>query len=276
MEGYTAAYDVAENAGISHKRQLNPKGTSVMKLSTIVAGSAASVLLLHGLAFAQQQSDQQGQGQQLSNREVKQFMSGVERDVNQIVQSGDISRLRPWTQSHVADNAVLNRTNSIETEGHSRVISSVTITKPDLLRLQHFAFSNLSEKMNNIEDFHLRIQVLNVEPVGDSAAIVKTRLTERATLVPHRGEGGSRFSEQREGQRGEFTTGQGPKSEMQAEEDEEEMSRQHGRQQPSRGQQGGVQLESQATCTHMLQRNKDSGRLQIGMGICDATTQAEL
>ena len=243
-----------------------------MKLSTIIAGSAAA-LLLHGFAFAQQQSDQQGQGQQLSNREVRQFMSGIERDVTQIVQSGDLSRLRPWTQSHVADSAVLNRTNSIETEGHSRVISSVTITKPDLLRLQRFALSNLSEKLNNIEDFHLRIQVLNVEPVGDSAAIVKTRLTERATLT-HRGEAGGRFSEQREGQRGEFTTGQGPKSEMQPEEEEEAMPRQHGRQQP-RGQQASVQLESQATCTHMIERNKDSGRLQIGMGICDATTEAQ-
>jgi hypothetical protein len=241
-----------------------------MKLSTIIAGSAAS-LLLHGFAFAQQQSDQQGQAQQLSNREVRQFMSGIERDVTQIVQSGDLSRLRPWTQSHVADNAVLNRTNSIETEGHSRVMSSVTITKPDLLRLQRFALSSLSEKLTNIEDFRLRIQVLNVEPVGDSAAIVKTRLTERATLT--RGEGG-RFSEQREGQRGEFTTGQGPKSEMQAEEEEETMPRQRGRQQPH-GQQASVQLESQATCTHMIERNRDSGRLQIGMGICDATTEAQ-
>jgi hypothetical protein len=246
-----------------------------MKFSTIIAGSVAS-LLLHGLAFAQQQSDQQGQGQQLSSREVRQFMSAIERDVTQIVQSGDLSRLRPWTQSHVADNAVLNRTNAIETEGHSRVISSVTITKPDLLRLQRFALSNLSEKLSNIEDFHLRIQVLNVEPVGDSAAIVKSRLSERATLTPRRGEGGGRFSEQRESQRGEFTTGQGPRSEMQAEEEPEEgMPRQRGRQQPYHGQQGSVQLESQATCTHMIERNRDSGRLQIGMGICDATTEAQ-
>src|SRR5579871_3334496 len=64
----------------STRPQRNSVRNSVMKLSTIIAGSAAS-LLLHGFAFAQQQSDQQGQGQQLSNREVRQFMSGIERDV---------------------------------------------------------------------------------------------------------------------------------------------------------------------------------------------------
>lgn len=239
-----------------------------MKLSTIVAGSAASVLLLHGFAFAQQQ----GQGQQLSNREVRQFVSGIERDVNQMVQSGDLSRLRPWTQSHVADHAVLNRTNTMETEGHSRVISSVTITKPDLMRLQRFVLSNMSEKLSNIEDYRLDIQVQNVEPVGDSAAIVKSRITERATITSRR-EGG-RFSQQREGQRGEFTTGQSPKSEMQSEEDiDEGMPRQRGRQQTSRGQ--NVQLELQATCTHLIERSRDAGRLQIGMGVCDATTEAQ-
>lgn len=238
-----------------------------MKLSTIVAGSAASVLLLSGFAFAQQQ----GQGQQLSNREVRQFVSGIERDVNQIVQSGDLSRLRPWTQSHVADHAVLNRTNMMETEGHSRVMSSVTLTKPDLLRLQRFVLSNMSEKLNNIEDYRLDIQVQNVEPVGDSAAIVKSRVTERATVTSHH-EGG-RYGEQREGQRGEFTTGQGSKSEMQSEEEEEGMPRQRGRQQTSHGQ--GVQLELQANCTHMIERSKDSGRLLIGMGVCDATTEAQ-
>src|SRR5947209_1506248 len=100
---------------------------NVMKLSTIVAGSAASVLLLNGPAFSQQQPPQpqqqfqQGQGQPISNREVRQFVSGIERDVNQMVQSRDLSRLRQWTQNHVADHAVLNRTNTIETEGHSRV-----------------------------------------------------------------------------------------------------------------------------------------------------------
>src|SRR5215468_1675014 len=101
-------------------------------LSTIVAGSAASVLMLSGFAFSQQQPQQQqqyqqppqqqqqyqqGQAQQLTSREVRQFMSQIEREINQMVQTGNVSRLRQWTQNHVADHAVFSRTNSIETEG---------------------------------------------------------------------------------------------------------------------------------------------------------------
>jgi hypothetical protein len=246
-----------------------------MNVKTIVAGSAASVLLLlTGSAFAQQEQQyQQGQGgQQLSNREVRQFVNGIERDVNQMVQSGDLSRLRQWTQNNVADHAVLSRTNSIETEGHSRLMSSVTVTKPDLMRLQRFVFGNMSERLSNLDDFRLEIQVLNVEPVGDSAAIVKSRVTERATLAARRGEGGGRMGEQHNRDR-DFTTGAGPRSEMQDE--EEEGQQRHGRQ-ANRGQQGGVRVESQATCTHLIERNRDAGRLQIGMGVCDATTEAQL
>jgi hypothetical protein len=258
-----------------------PQGNNTMKLSTIAAGSAASVLLMSGYAFAQQQQSQQqqyqqGQGQQLGNREVRQFFSGIERDVNQMVQSGDLSRLRQWTQNHVADHAILNRTNSIETEGHSRIISSATVTKPDLMRLQRFVLSSLSEKLNNVDDFRFDIQVMNVEPVGDSAAIVKSRISEHATLTPRRGDGGGRLGQQGDSQH-ESTTGQGPRRpDMQAGEDfEDGQYRQRGRQQ-SRGQQGSVQVESQSVCSHLVERNKDSGQLQIGMGVCDATTEAQL
>jgi hypothetical protein len=239
-----------------------------MKLSTIVAGSAASVLLLSGLAFAQQQQFQQGQGQPITSREVRQFVSGIERDVNQMVQSRDLSRLRQWTQSHVADHAVLSRTNTIETEGHSRVMSSVTITKPDLMRLESLVISGMSEKLNSLQDYRLNIQVQHVEPVGDSAAIVKSHIRETATITPHQGEGG------RTGQREhDMTTGQAPQSETG--EEYEEGQRQHSRQ-GFHGQQGSVQIELNATCTHMVERNRDSGRLQFGMAICDATTEAQM
>jgi hypothetical protein len=249
----------------------------MIKLSTIVAGSAASILALHGFAIAQsqqyQQQYQQGQGQQLSNREVRQFMSGIERDVNQMVQSGDLSRLRQWTQNSVADHAVLNRTNSIETEGHSRVMSSVTITKPDLIRLQRFVLSSMSEKLANVDDFRLEVQVQNVEPVGDSAAIVKSRITERATLTAHHGEGGGRMGQQHEQRDHDFTTGQGQQPEMQGDDFEEGQRQGH---QMNHGQQGAVKIESEAQCTHLIERNRDGGRLQIGMGVCDATTEAQL
>jgi hypothetical protein len=242
-------------------------------LSTIVAGSAASVLMLNGFAFAQQQSQQQqqyqqSQTQQLTNREVRQYMSQIERDINQIVQSGNLSRLRQWTQNNVADNAVLNRTNAIETEGQSRAISSITITKPDLLRLQRFVLSGMSDKLNAVEDFRLDIQVVNVQPVGDSAALVKSRVSERARLAPRQGEIGSRMGQQRE-----FTTGQAPEGQV-AEDFEDVQPRGQQRGRPlTRG--AGLQLESQATCTHLIERSGDAGRLQIAMGICDAQTDAQ-
>jgi uncharacterized protein YdeI (BOF family) len=162
-------------------------------LPAAIMGSVASVLLLNGFAFGQQQSQQQqqyqqGPTQQLTVREARQFMSGIERDINQMVQTGNLSRLRQWTQNNIADNAVFNRTSSIETEGQSRAVASITITKADLLRLQSFVLSGMTEKLNLVEDFRLDIHVLNIQPVGDSAAIVKSRVSERATLAPPQGE----------------------------------------------------------------------------------------
>jgi hypothetical protein len=245
-------------------------------LSTIAAGSAASILVLNGFALAQQQSQQQqqyqqSQTQQLTSREVRQFVSQMERDINQMVQTGNLSRLRQWTQNNVADNAVFSRTNAIETEGQSTLVGAITITKPDLLRLQRFVLSGMSEKLNSVEDFQLDIHVVNIWPVGDSAAIVKSRVSERATLVPPQREYGGRVGEQRE-----FTTGQGPGAQAGEEfEDEQPHGQQRGRQ-PSRGQRAGVQLEAEATCTHLIERNRDAGRLQIAMGICNAQTSAQL
>jgi hypothetical protein len=40
-------------------------------------------------------------------------------------------------------------------------------------------------------------------------------------------------------------------------------------------QQGRAQLETQATCTHLLERNQNSGNIQIVMGVCNAETRAQ-
>lgn len=111
-----------------------------------------------------------------------------------MVQTGNLSRLRQWTQNNIADNAVFNRTSSIETEGQSRAVASITITKPHLLRLQSFVLSGMTEKLNLVENFRLDIHVLNIQPVGDSAAIVRPRVSERAMLAPPQGESGDRKS----------------------------------------------------------------------------------
>jgi hypothetical protein len=222
--------------------------------------------MLNGFAFAQQQSQQQqqypqGPTQQLTIGEARQFMSGIERDINQMVQMGNLSRLRQWTQSNIADNAVFNRTNSIETEGHSMAVASITITKPDLLRLQRFALSGMSERLNSVEDFRLDIHVVNIQPVGDSAAIVKSRVSERATLAPRQAEFGGRGGQQRE-----FTTGQGPGAQEYEDFEESQQRGQQRSRQSTRGQQGGLQLEAEATCTYLIERNRASAAFRSRWG----------
>jgi len=102
--------------------------------------------------------------------------------------------------------------------------------------------------------------VLNIQPIGDSAAIVKSRVSERATLMSPQGESGGRV-----GQQHEFTTGQGRDARA-GEEFEDEQSRSQQRRQSTRGQQGSLQLEAEATCTHLIERNRDAGRIQIANG----------
>jgi hypothetical protein len=234
--------------------------------------------MMSGFAFAQSQQQppyqpqsqyQQSQPQQLTSREVRQFVGQIAGEINQMVQTRNLSRLREWTQNHVADNAVFSKTNSIETEGQSRAIGSMTITKPDLLRLQRFVLSGMSERLNSVEDFRLDMQVVNVRPVGDSAAIVKSRVSEKATLAPGQAEFGGRPGRQRD-----FTTGQAPGARSDEDFEDSQQRGQHSRQ-TGRGQQAAVQLESHATCTYLIERNRDAGRLQIAMGICDAQTDAE-
>src|SRR5579871_2118201 len=267
------------------------RGTMQMKsFPTIVAGSAATVLMLNGLAFAQQppqqqqQQPQQGQTQQLSNRDVRQFMTQIERDINQMMQTGNTSRLRQWTQSHVADNAVFSGTRSIVGEGQSKLFAAATITKQDLLRLQHFALSSMPELLGSPQEYRLNIQVVNIQPVGDSAALVKSHISESRTLGGGRGEFGGRTGQGefggRMGQREQqFTTGQGQESQGDefAEEEGTQQSFGRGGQQrgAQRGQQAGLQLETHATCSHLVEQNRSSGRVQIAMGICEAETDTQ-
>src|SRR5258708_18989910 len=136
-----------------------------------------------------------------------------------MVQTGNLARLTQRSKINIADTAVFNRNTSIETEGQSRAVGSMTITKPDLLRLQRFVLSGMSERLNSVEDFRLDIQVLNIQPVGDSAAIVKSRVSERAKMVsPPGGSGGPA------GQQPKIPTGLGTDARA-GEEFEDEQSR---------------------------------------------------
>jgi hypothetical protein len=237
-----------------------------------LAGTIMSGLMLTTAASAQQSTQQQTPqqqdqaGAQLSNREARQFMQRVERDVNQIMQSGNLDRLRQWTQTTIADGAVFSGTREFNADGQRKVFMSATLTKQDIVRLARLALGTMSEFSDLQQDFNFNIQVLNVQPIGDSAALVKTRVTESQTIGGARTTGTARFGQDRQDQ---FTQGAGERDA-----DDQVSRRQRGQQFGQRGQQqGGAQLETQAMCTHLLKRSDDGGRIQVAMQTCDAETQ---
>jgi hypothetical protein len=232
-----------------------------------LAGTVVTGLLLTTAASAQQptqqQTPQQQQdqaGQQLSNREARQFMQRVERDINQIMQSGNLDRLRQWTQATIADGAVFSGTREFNADGQRKVFVSATLTKQDIMRLARLAMGTMSEFSDLQQDFNFNIQVLNVQPIGDSAALVKTRVTESQTVGGPRTTGTARQDQ--------FTQGAGERDA-----DDQFTRRQRGQQFGQRGQQQGLQLETQAMCTHLLKRSDDGGRIQVAMQTCEAETQ---
>jgi hypothetical protein len=248
-----------------------------MKRFVFLAGTVVSSLMLTTAVYAQQptqqQSPQQQQdqsGQQLSNREARQFMQRVERDVNQIMQSGNLDRLRQWIQTTIADGAVFSGTREFNADGQRKLFASATLTKQDILRLERLALGSMSEFSELQQDFNFNIQVLNVQPVGDSAALVKTRVTESRTIGGSRTTGTARFGQrqQADDRQDQFTQGAGDRDA-----DDQVGRRQRGQQFGQRGQQQGAQLETQAMCTHLLKRSDDGGRIQVAMQTCDAETQ---
>jgi uncharacterized protein YneF (UPF0154 family) len=240
-----------------------------------LAGTVVSGLMLTTAVYAQQptqqpnpqqqqtQQQQDQSGQQLSNREVRQFMQRVERDVNQIMQSGNLDRLRQWTQATIADGAVFTGTREFNADGQRKVFVNATLTKQDIMRLARLAMGTMSEFSDLQQDFNFNIQVLNVQPIGDSAALVKTRVTESQTI------GGPRTTGARVGQ-DQSTQGAGDRDA-----DDQVSRRQRGQQFGQRGQQQGAQLETQAMCTHLLKRSEDGSRIQVAMQTCDAETQLQ-
>jgi len=240
-----------------------------------LAGTIMSGLMLTTAASAQQPSQQQTpqqqqdqSGQQLSNREARQFMQRVERDVTQIMQSGNLDRLRQWTQATIADGAVFTGTREFNADGQRKVFMSATLTKQDIMRLARLAMGTMSEFSELQQDFNFNIQVLNVQPIGDSAALVKTRVTESQTIGGPRTTGTARFGQRQQfdDRQDQFTQGAGDRDA-----DDQFTRRQRGQQQ--RGQQQSAQLETQAMCTHLLKRSDDGGRIQVAMQTCDAETQ---
>jgi hypothetical protein len=198
-------------------------------------------------------------------------MQRVERDINQIMQSGNLDRLRQWTQSNVADGAVFTGTREFYADGQRKLFVSANLTKQDLLRLERLVLGSMSEFSDLHQNFNLNIQVLNVQPIGDSSALVKTRVSETSTIETPGTSGAGRFGQrqQSDDRQDQFTQGAGQRDA----DDQQFGRRQRGQQFAQRGPQGPLQIETQATCTHLLRRSEDGGRIQVAMQNCDAETQ---
>src|SRR5262245_59409201 len=254
-----------------------------MKRLVFLAGTIVSGLMLTTAVYAQQPTQQQIQQQQqqqqeqlgqsqLSSREVRQFMQRVERDINQILQSGNLDRLRQWTQSNIADGAVFSGTREFYVDGQRKLSVNATLTKQDIMRLQRLAMGSMPEFSDLQQDSNFNIQVLSVQPIGDSAALVKTRVTESRTIGGPRTTGSARFGQRQQfdDRQDQVTQGAGDRDA----DDQQSNRRQRGQQFGQRGQQGTVQLETQGLCTHLLRRD-DGGRIQVAMQTCDAETQLQ-
>ena len=250
-----------------------------MKRLVFLAGTIVSGLMLTTAVYAQQPTQQQIQPQQqqqdqsqLSSRDVRQFMQRVERDINQIMQSGNFDRLRQWTQSNIADGAVFSGTREFYVDGQRKLSVNATLTKQDIMRLERLAMGSMPEFSDLQQDSNFNIQVLSVQPIGDSAALVKTRVTENKTIGGSRTSGSGRFGQRQQfdDRQDQATQGAGDRDA----DDQQSNRRQRGQQFGQRGQQGTVQLETQGLCTHLLRRD-DGGRIQVAMQTCDAETQLQ-
>src|SRR5262249_6750793 len=243
-----------------------------MKHFVLLAGTIVSGLMLTAATYAQQPpqqqipQQQQQQDQQISNREARQFMQRVERDINQIMQSGNLDRLRQWTQNNIADGAVFTGTREFFADGQRKLFVSANLTKQDMLRLERFVLGSMSEFSDLHQNFNLNIQVLNVQPIGDSSALVKTRVTETSTIENPGTTGAGRFGQrqQSDDRQDQLTQGAGQRDA----DDQQFGRRQRGQQFAQRGPQGPLQIETQATCTHLLRRSDDGGRIQVAMQNC--------
>ena len=165
----------------------------------LLVGTAMSALMVCATSFAQQpgsqqfqnpmqqNSNQQGEQQgRLSPREVRTYFRQVEGQINQAVQSGNARRLEQWTQNNIANGA--NFQAVIEIGGQNgpgrtpKEIRVLSLNKNDMLRRQQVAFSMAPQFLNMVENYDLGIRLVNVQPIGNDAAVVKTRISESGTI----------------------------------------------------------------------------------------------
>lgn len=284
----------------------------------LFVSTAMSTLILCGTASAQQtgaqpyqnmpqqNSAQQGgqEGRQMSPREVHAYFRQVEDQINQAVQSGNARQLQQWTRNNFADGA--NFQAVIEIGGQNgpgrtpKEIRVLSLNKNDMLNRQQVALSIAPQFLNMVENYDLGIHVVSVQPVGNDAAVVKTRIRESGTIGGNGrqlGQNGTQGMGPPEPQNQEQDQGFQPgrsdgsrfrgqdESQDEAENEAQNGSQIHGQDQGFQGgrpdggsqRQGGaiqgVSFEANAECTELLQRDPNSGHLVIGLSNCMGAMQ---
>ncbi len=260
-------------------------GTAV---STLALCGAVSAQQPGGQQFgntSQQNSNQGGQQQQISPGEVRSYFRQVENQINQAVQSGNPQSLHQWTQNNIADSA--NFQAVIEIGGQNSVgagpkeIRVLSLSKNDMLRRQRAAFSLAPEILNMVENYDLGIRVQNVHPIGNDAAVVKTRISETGTIGNASGrQFGANSGMETQGMGPQQGQSQGRNEQSQAQNQDAQGGpwgargfRQRTGQTSGQGQGQGVSFDAEAECTQLVQRDPNSGRLTIGLSNCTGEMQ---
>lgn len=269
-------------------------------IRVLLVGTAMSTLALCGTVSAQSPSGQQfndtqqnsaqsgQQGQQISPGEVRSYFRQVENQVNQAVQSGNPQRMQQWTQTNIADGANFQAVVTIGGQGSlggSREIRILSFSKNDMVRRQQAALSFAPNFLSRIGNYDLGIRVQSIQPVGDAAAVVKTRISESGTI------GVNPTGRQFGANQGMETQGMGPaqgqsqaqgqdQSQDQAQNNDQNGNSPRFRQRMAQlqGQMGqtqarGISFNADAECTQLVQRDQNSGRLTIGLSNCNAEMQ---
>ena len=251
--------------------------TCAVRLAATVA-----ILLLPAAASAQQWQQRQGtgqsqgQGQQQSSRnqgieqEVRAFLQQTEQRISRAVQQGDEGALRDMTENHVADSANFAVTMQVSGSGRTpKGMRTSVADKQDMLRRQAAMMSLMPDMLNMVQNYDLSIRVLDVEPIGDNAAVVKTRISESATLgsrqvatstdAPNRqsfNRAGTSSTAQFDQQTAATGAGSGLQSGSQ--------------QRDSQTRRQSMSFNAIADCTQLIQRDRTENKLMIGISNCSA------
>jgi len=258
----------------------------------------------------QQSPTQQGgqEGQQISPREVHAYFQQVENQVTQAIQSGNARQLAQWTQANIANSANFQAVIQIGGQnrpgGAAKEIRVLSLNKNDMVRRQLVALSIAPQFLSLIGNYDLGIRVLNVQPVGNDAAVVKTRISESGTIGGNRGQTGRNFAPTTQGPTTQGMGSSEPESEAQdqgpqpgqsgasrlraqreAQEESQSQAQNQGAQGgrwggglqgqggPIQGSMQGLSFEASAECTQLVQREPNSGRLTIGLSNCTGDVQ---